>query len=411
MKTACFVLIKYTIGLLFKIGDEFMIKLLIKRFVSNYDNINDKKVRESYGVLAGILGIICNIFLFGVKISIGLLMNSIAIISDAFNNLSDTGSSLITIIGTKLSNRKPDKEHPFGHGRIEYISSLIVSFIIFIVGFELLKNSFDKIIHPQPVEFSVVLIVILSISILVKLWMFSYNKYLGDTVNLSVLKATASDSLNDVIATSAIIVSTIIGYFIAFPIDGVAGLIVSFVIMYTGFGIAKDTIDMLLGTPPSRELVKDINDIIISGDGIIGVHDLIVHDYGPGRVMASAHAEVPDDIDIIKIHEVIDATEQKIQHELGINIVIHMDPISINCKETDDTRNLVMNIVKEINPKFSIHDFRLTSGQNHINLIFDLVVPLEVDEYERNLSVNLISEKLSNIDNRYNTVIQIDNYF
>ena len=393
------------------IGDVNMIKFLVRRFIKDHDNISDKKVRETYGVLGGILGIICNIFLFLIKLTIGLVMNSIAIISDAVNNLSDIGSSFVTVIGSKLSNRRPDKEHPFGHGRLEYISSLLVSLIIVIVGFELLKTSFEKIIHPEKMEFSLVLIIILSLSVFVKVWMFSYNKYLGTKINSSVLKATARDSLNDVIATSAVIVSTIIGNFVDLPIDGVVGLLVSGLVMYSGFGIAKDTIGVLLGTPPSEELVAQIDKMILDGDGIIGVHDLIIHDYGPGRVMASAHAEVPDDISIVKIHEVIDGIEQSILNELGIHIVIHMDPLSVNCEQTDEIKNIVKQIIKQVNPKFSIHDFRLTNGESRINLIFDLEIPCDMKDADRKSSLLKINELIHEEDERYNTVIKVDNSF
>ena len=383
----------------------------MKKFIKDYENVNDKKVREAYGILGGLLGVICNIILFLIKLTIGLLLNSIAIISDAVNNLSDIGSSLVTIVGSKLSNRHPDKEHPFGHGRFEYISSLIVSFIIMIVGFELFKSSISKIIHPEKMNFSLLLTAILCLSILVKIWMYTYNQYLGKKINSSVLIAVSHDSLNDVIATSAVIFSTILGHFVNFPIDGIVGLIVSGLVMYTGFGIAKNTVGVLLGTPPTPELVDEISNIITSGEGIIGVHDLIVHDYGPGRVMASAHAEVPDDINIVKIHEVIDNTEQKIETELGIHIVIHMDPLSVNCERTNEVRKLVIDTVNEINPLFSIHDFRMTDGENKINLIFDLAIPCDIPDSERQKAIDAISQKLYEKDERYNMVIKIDNAF
>lgn len=304
-----------------------MIRFLIKKFVKDYKNTEDKSVRESYGVFSGVLGIICNLFLFGVKLTIGLLMNSIAITSDAFNNLSDTGSSMITILGAKLSNRVPDEEHPFGHGRFEYISSLIIAFIIIIVGFELLKTSFAKIVNPEKVEFNWILIIILSISILVKVWMYFYNRYIGRTIGSKVNQAAAYDSLNDVVATSAVILTTIAGKFIDFPIDGIAGLMVSLLIMYTGYGVAKDTVNVLLGMSPSSETVDKINTQILECDFIEGVHDLKVHDYGPGRTIASVHVEMSDSISIVKAHSEIDKVEKRILKELGIDIVIHVDPM------------------------------------------------------------------------------------
>jgi len=305
-----------------------MIKIIIKKFINDYTNIEDKKVRENYSITGGVLGIICNLFLFGLKLTIGLVMNSIAITSDAFNNLSDTGSSLIAIIGAKMSNRLPDKEHPFGHGRIEYISSLIVSFIIIIVGFELFKSSLGKVFNPEEVVFNSKLMIILSISILIKIWMFSYNNYISRVINSSVNKATAFDSLNDAVATSAVIVSTIIGKFLNFSVDGIAGLIVSLLIMYTGIKVAKDVVNVLLGESPSEELVNDISTLVMSSDYIVGIHSLQVHDYGPGRTVASVHAEVIDDLNMIEAHSIIDEIEKNILEQLKIDIVIHVDPIA-----------------------------------------------------------------------------------
>lgn len=304
-----------------------MIKIIIRTFIKNHNDISNKQVRESYGILSGILGIMCNLFLFIIKLTIGFYINSIAVISDAFNNLSDLGSSLITIISAKMSNRPADNEHPYGHGRIEYISSLILAFIIFSVGMQLFKTSFSKILSPEKVLYNPLVIIILIISVLVKLWMFSYNNYISKIINSSINKATAYDSLSDAVATSALIVTTFIGKWTELPIDGVAGLIISLLILYTGFSIAKDTVNLLLGSSPDPELVNEINTMILEGKYIIGTHDLNVHDYGPGRIIASIHAEVPDDISIVDIHDVIDDLEKKILDELGVNLVIHMDPI------------------------------------------------------------------------------------
>ena len=388
-----------------------MIKILIKKFIPDYTNVNDKKIREKYGVLSGILGIVCNLFLFSIKLIIGIIMNSIAITSDAINNLSDTGSSIVSIVGAKMSNRQPDREHPFGHGRIEYISSFIVSMIIMIVGFELLKTSVSKIIHPEPIKFSLVLIVILILSLSVKLWMFSYNTYIAKAINSSIQKAAAADSINDVISTSAVIISTVVGYLFKIRIDGYIGFIVSVLVLYSGFKIAKDTVDMLLGTPPSPELVKNIQTTVLSGEDVIGVHDLIIHDYGPGRAMASVHAEVPDTVNITKIHEVIDNLEQKVLDELGVHLVIHMDPISNNCEKTKELKEQVIQICAEINTEFTIHDFRITDGENQMNLIFDLVVPFELNSKEKSEAIEAISNKLTEIDPKYNCVIKIDNKY
>ena len=388
-----------------------MIKLLIKWFIKDSHKVEDKQVREAYSMLSGILGILCNLILFGIKLSIGLIMNSIAIISDAFNNVSDMGSSLISIISAKMSNRRPDKEHPFGHGRLEYISALIVSFMIMLVGFELLKSSFKNILHPPEMNFNITLIFILILSMSLKIWMFSYNRYIAQKIHSNVIKAAAFDSLSDVIATGVVVLSSIANKFLSFPIDGIAGLGVSLMIMYTGFDVAKETIGILLGTPPSKELVKKLNEIILSAEGIVGSHDLIVHDYGPGRVMVSVHAEVPDDVDIIKTHEAIDAIEQQVLQEMGIHIVIHMDPISVNCKKTNYLKDLVKNIVKDVDERLNIHDFRMVDGEHQINLIFDLEVPYEIPLSKRKEIVALIKQKIAMEDERYKAVIQVDDSF
>lgn len=304
-----------------------MIHIFIKYFIKDHKNILEPSVREQYGVLSGFLGVLSNVFLFVVKLFIGLMMNSVAITSDAFNNLTDTGSSIITIIGAKMSNQVPDEEHPFGHGRFEYIASLIISFIIMVVGFELLKNAIDKILNPEPVDFNLFLVIILSVSVLIKVWMYSYNKYIGKLIDSKVNMATAYDSLNDVIATGAVIVTTVVDRFLDFPIDGLAGLVVSVLIMYTGFSVAKDTVNVLLGMSPSDELVAAIHSHILSSDIIDGLHDLKVHDYGPGRSIASVHVEVSDQLSLIRAHFEIDKIEKEVLKALGVDIVLHIDPM------------------------------------------------------------------------------------
>lgn len=386
-----------------------MIKALIKMFVPDYENVTNKDVREKYGILSGTLGIICNLLLFLLKLIIGLIMNSIAIISDAINNLSDMCSSVITIASSKISNMHADREHPFGHGRVEYIASLIVSFIIIMVGIELLKTSVGKIFSPEVVQFSLPLFIILILSVLVKVWMYLYNKYIGKKINSSVMLATATDSLNDCISTTAVIISVALGNFTTFPVDGVMGVIVSILIIYTGIKVAKERIDVLIGQPPSKELIKEITDLVMSKEGIIGVHDFMAHDYGPGAVIASLHAEIPDDVNIVKVHETIDAVEKEVNEKFGVLLVIHMDPISLNCEKTNKARDEVSNIVKNINSKFSIHDFRMVDGENSINLIFDLVVPVEMKDEERKDVLTEIEKKVRKVDTRYNIVVQIDN--
>ncbi len=385
-----------------------MIGFLVKKFVPDYENTTDKTVRERYSTLSGALGIICNLVLFAVKFIIGSLMSSIAITSDAFNNLSDMGTSLMAIISAKLSNRRPDADHPFGHGRFEYISSLIISFLIMLVGFELLQGSFDKVLHPQPIRINPILLAILTLSVFLKFWMWSYNTFLGKKIDSKVLKAAASDSLNDVIATAAVILSSIIGFYLKINIDGYIGCAVSLLIMYVGFGIAKETVNILLGSAPDKETVKDIEALLSQGSSVLGIHDLVVHDYGPGRVFASVHAEVSDKCDVTAIHEEMDALEQRCLRELGIELVIHMDPIATDSSTLTAAREMVLGIVTALGD-YSIHDFRMTDGEARVNLIFDVVVPAAMKEKERSDLISGISAALKAVDQKYCAVIKIDN--
>ncbi|MBP3284508.1 MAG: cation transporter [Clostridia bacterium] len=388
-----------------------MIQFLIKRFVPNYEMTEDRDVREKYGVLAGGLGIFCNLFLFVLKLIIGVLMNSIAVLSDAINNLSDMCSSLITVMGSKMSNMRADREHPFGHGRVEYVASLIVSLIIIMVGFQLFTTSIDKIFHPEPLQFQMTLFVILTASILVKFWMFSYNRYMGKKINSSMLKAAATDSLNDCMATTAVVVSVLLSKWISFPLDGFMGLIVSGLILYSGIKVAKEICGVLIGTTPSEEMIEKIEQLVLSGEGIVGVHDFMGHDYGPGVMIASIHAEVPDDVDIVKVHEVIDEIEKRAGEELGVTLVIHMDPVSLNCEKTNAAKGLVTRVITEINPKFTIHDFRMVDGEKNINLVFDLALPVSMTAEERKRVLELIRAKVRETDERYCLVIQVDNAY
>ncbi|MGN0675564.1 MAG: cation diffusion facilitator family transporter, partial [Oscillospiraceae bacterium] len=353
----------------------------------------------------------CNLFLFGLKLVIGTLMNSIAITSDAFNNLSDMGSCVVAVIGAKMANRLPDREHPFGHGRFEYISSLIVSFIIMLVGFELFKSGVDKILHPEELNFSIIMTIILAASVLVKLWMYFCYSFIAKKINSSVMKATAQDSVNDVISTSAVIAATVIGYFLPFRIDGFIGVIVSVLIMYSGIKLAKETIDLLLGTPPSRETINSIAGIVMSNEEIVGMHDLIVHDYGPGRVFASVHAEVPDHADMVHIHEIIDETERKILLETGIQTVIHTDPITVNNEYVDNLKAMVKQCVAASDPTCTIHDFRITDGENRINIIFDMVISSTHKPAEREKIVEAVKERIRREDERFFPVITVDEAF
>ncbi len=384
------------------------IRFLTKLFIKNHDNVTNPSVRALYGVFGGILGIICNILLFIIKFTIGSTIKSVAIISDAFNNLSDIGSSAVTIIGSKMSNQKPDAEHPFGHGRIEYISSLIVSFIIIMVGFELVKTSFFKILNPVNPEFNLILMIILFLSVSIKLWMYFAIKFLGKKVNSDVLLATSADSLNDVFATSAVILSVILCKFLPPVIDGITGMIVAILICVTGLKLAWSTIGTLLGTSPDPEIAKKIAEIILSHEEILGIHDLIVHDYGPGRILASVHAEVSCEKSAIMLHEIIDSLEVRVMQELGIETVIHTDPILTSSDIVNCTKETIKNVLAEINPELDMHDFRMTNGENRINLIFDLEVPFGMSEDDKKETLKRINSRIKSEDPRYTCVIKLD---
>jgi cation diffusion facilitator family transporter len=382
-----------------------VIRLIIKAFIKNYEAIQDRKVREAYGVLGGILGVFCNLLLFILKLMIGLLSNSIAVISDAFNNLSDLGSSLISIIGAKMSNRPPDPEHPFGHGRFEYISSLVVSFLILTVGFQLLKSSISKIVTPEKVMFNSNLIIILVFSILVKLWMFSYNRYIGKTINSSIQQATAFDSLNDVIATGAVLLTTLISHYFNVTIDGFVGLAISILILFTGVKIAKDTINLLLGSAPNPELVQDIQAKVCTGQYIIGTHDLVVHDYGPGRVLASIHAEFPDTVSTVMAHSIVDDLEEQISNQLGINMVVHIDPLCTNPEKIAQINTFVNQEVRKINDQFNVQHVRMTEGLHRTNIIFSVLVPPDIAETHYKEIRQTITKKLMAAHSQFSIVV------
>ena len=385
-----------------------LIRFLTKIFIKNSDNVKNANVRTAYGIFGGVLGIICNIILFILKVVIGSAIHSIAIISDAFNNLSDIGSSAVTLIGAKLSNQRPDKEHPFGHGRIEYICSLIVSFIIIMVGLELVKSAFDKIVHPEAPVFNLVMVLILTASVLIKLWMFFSMRYLGRRIDSEVLKATAADSLSDVAATSTVILSVVLCKFLPPVIDGIAGFIVALLICITGVRVAWETIGTLLGSAPDPALIKQITDILLSNKEILGIHDLIVHDYGPGRTLASVHAEVSSKKSAIVIHEIIDALEVKILNETGVETVNHTDPILVGCEKSDATKEIVKGVIAKVNPELGMHDFRMTGGEHRVNLIFDLEVPFSMDDGEKKKTLLEIENKLKEENPKFHSVIRVD---
>ena len=385
-----------------------MTKALIRLFIRDAENTRDARVREQYGVLSGAVGIACNVFLFILKVVIGLVTGSISIAADAFNNLSDGLSCLISIVGFKVSGKAPDAKHPFGYGRTEYIAGLVVAFIIVLVGFEFFKTSIDRILHPAPVAFSVVLAVILAVSMLVKLWMGSFNVQIGRRIDSPVLMAAGQDSRNDVITTGVVILGMVAGQFTTLPVDGYVGVLVALFIIWAGFGIARDTVAPLLGEAADPEIAESIEKLVLESDYIVGVHDLIIHNYGAGRSLASVHAEVPSDSDFVAVHEVIDEAEKRVWQQTGVYLVIHMDPIDVNNEHVAALREQVDAALREIDESLSMHDFRVVDGERQINLIFDVVVPFSYDnDAKRNLMMT-IRDKLKEIDYRYNPVVTFD---
>ena len=352
-----------------------MTDFLVRHFVRDYQQVQDPAVRERYGVLSGGVGIFLNLLLSLGKFFAGVITGSIAVTADAFNNLSDAGSSVVTLVGFKLAGQKADDGHPFGHGRIEYLAGLLVSLLILMVGVELGKTSIEKILQPEEVAFSLLSVGILICSILVKLWMSLFNRKLGRRIHSAAMQATATDSLSDVVATSAVLAGTLIGHFAHVSIDGWIGVVVAVFILRAGWGAAKDTLNPLLGTAPDPELVKAIQQLVLSHEQVVGMHDLVIHDYGPGRRMCSFHAEVPEGNDIMEAHDAIDHIEREIQEKFGIETTAHMDPIATGDSEVTRLRDQMRDLVREIDPDMSIHDFRLTRGPRHTNLIFDVVVP------------------------------------
>ena len=385
-----------------------MTKALIRLFIRDAENTRSARVREQYGVLSGAVGIACNVFLFILKVVIGLVTGSISIAADAFNNLSDGLSCLISIVGFKVSGKEPDAKHPFGYGRTEYIAGLVVSFIIVLVGFEFFKTSINRILHPAPVAFSLVLVVILAVSMLVKLWMGAFNVQIGRRIDSPVLMAAGQDSRNDVITTGVVILGMVAGRFTTLPVDGYVGVLVALFIIWAGLGIARDTVAPLLGEAADPEIAENIEKLVLESDYIVGVHDLIVHNYGAGRWLASLHAEVPSDSDFVAVHEVIDEAEKRVWQQTGVYLVIHMDPIDVNNEHVAALREQVDAALREIDETLSMHDFRVVDGERQINLIFDVVVPFSYDnDAKRNLMMT-IRDKLKQIDYRYNPVVTFD---
>ena len=388
-----------------------MTKFLVRRFIKDYENVKSAKVRTSYGLLASVVGIICNLILFGIKLVIGTLLNSIAVTADAFNNLSDATSSIIGFVGTKLANRPADKEHPFGHGRYEYVAALIVAFLVLEVGLSCLKSSFSKILHPEPLEFQLYLVIILVISILVKVWLGLFNRKLGKRINSSIMKATAADAFGDVGITSATVVSVLLVKSAGLNIDGYIGLVVSIAVLLSGVNILKETIQPLLGLAISVEDYERISRFVEKYDLIVGSHDLILHNYGPSALMATIHAEVPDTTAMDKAHDVIDQIERDAKEELGILLVIHMDPVAVDDEQAMTAKKTVLDELEKLDEKGTIHDFRMVKGEEESKLIFDLVVPHDYSVTKENDLIDRLKEKVQEVNGHYECLITLEHSY
>ena len=388
-----------------------MTEFLVNKFIKDSANIESTEVRTRYGMLASVVGIFCNVLLFSVKLAIGLILSSLAVTADAFNNLSDAASSIISFVGVKMAGKPADAEHPFGHGRIEYIAALIVSFLVIEVGFTFFKSSISKIMHPEEITFDPVPFIILILSILVKLWMAFFNNKLGKRIDSKVMLATAADSLGDVITTSATVISIAICHFTSINVDAIAGLIVSGIVIWSGVSIAKDTLEPLIGQRVPSELYQKITDMVESYEGIVGAHDLIVHNYGPNRSMATIHAEVPNDVSIEASHEIIDRIERDAKKELNILLVIHMDPVEMRDEEVLELRDKTSHIVHALDPELHFHDFRVLKENEQKNLIFDLVVPDSYTEKDANRVMHQLIALLHEMEKNVDCIITLDRSF
>ena len=388
-----------------------MTEFLVNKFIKDSANIESTEVRTRYGMLASVVGIFCNVLLFSVKLAIGLILSSLAVTADAFNNLSDDASSIISFVGVKMAGKPADAEHPFGHGRIEYIAALIVSFLVIEVGFTFFKSSISKIMHPEEITFDPVPFIILILSILVKLWMAFFNNKLGKRIDSKVMLATAADSLGDVITTSATVISIVICHFTSINVDAIAGLIVSGIVIWSGVSIAKDTLEPLIGQRVPSELYQKITDMVESYEGIVGAHDLIVHNYGPNRSMATIHAEVPNDVSIEASHEIIDRIERDAKKELNILLVIHMDPVEMRDEEVLELRDKTSHIVHALDPELHFHDFRVLKENEQKNLIFDLVVPDSYTEKDANRVMHQLIALLHEMEKNVDCIITLDRSF
>ena len=380
---------------------------LVRLFIKDCDNVTDPAVRERYGILSGAVGIALNLLLSAGKLFAGLMTGSISITADAFNNLSDAGSSVVTLVGFKLAGQKADDGHPFGHGRMEYLAGLLVSLMILLVGVELGRSSIGKILRPEAVDFSLVSTGILAASILVKLWMGQFNRGLGRKIGSAAMAATAADSISDAVATAAVLAGTLVNRFAHVNIDGWVGLAVAVFILRSGWGAAKDTINPLLGESPDPELVKQLRELVLSHPQVVGMHDLIIHDYGPGRRLCSFHAEVPQDADILDAHDAIDHIEREIKEKFGIETTVHMDPIATADEKINQLRRQVADLARVVEPEMTIHDFRVVRGPTHTNVIFDAVVPHKCRLTDEEV-LQRLRQAVSALDPTYQAVIQID---
>lgn len=387
-----------------------MTKLLIKLFIKDAD-INTQKGRELYGRLAGAVGIICNLLLSVMKLIIGTISNSVSITADATNNISDAGSSIVTLVGFRLSGKPADKDHPYGHARIEYISSLIISFLILLIGCSIFKESVTKIFNPEESLFNIATVIVLVASILVKLWLSVFNKFLGKQINSKALEATAIDSRNDVITTAAVLLASVISHFTGFNLDGYMGVIVSVFIFISGINLVKETLDPLLGQPPTKDMYETIENKILSYDNVLGVHDLMVHSYGPNTYFASAHIEMDAKIDVLICHDIMDLIERDFKKDLNIHLVVHLDPTILDSPEINELKEMVNDIICEIDRELTFHDFRVVVGEENKNVLFDVVVPPEYKYSDEELE-KIITDKITEMSNgKIFTVLVIDHSY
>ena len=378
----------------------------MRRFIKNYQDTKDANVRTSVGKLSGIVGILNNLFLFVIKFVIGTIVHSVSIQADGVNNLTDAGSNIISILSFHFANKPADKDHPFGHERTETIASLFVGILILVLGFETAKESISKVIHPGSIDFRLASVIILLVSIIVKFWMYTYNKKLSKTYDSSLLEASALDSISDVCGTMAVLVSTLLSPVLHFNLDGYMGIVVSGIILYGAYGLLRDMINSLIGEAPDPELVHNIVDMIMAHPAILGVHDMMLHNYGPNKIFASAHVEVDSSKDIFETHDHIDNIEREVKENMNIDLVLHMDPVKVNDPETELYRKKVVEAIHQIDSKWGFHDFRIVSGPTHVNLVFDLVIPFEEKYTQEEIEAMLLKHIQS--DKKIYLVLTID---